>query len=484
MVTQDKRLELKVGVPVEALDDQVGHLSQVILNPGDGRVTALVVRRDGLPPRDYVIPVEFVEQASDDAIRLKLTKEEAQAQPLLHRNRYLAPASGAHGYPSGQVLFSLLGRQGHRGGGPEEVAEGTTDSPAAAIRAGQRVVATDGDVGRVDRVLVDSATKRATHFTVHKGLLLRKDIMVPVEWIAEIRPDLIKLAVEKAALEHLPTYQPDQELQWAVEDALWSDHRLVDEVFTLYPIHVSVHDGVVTLRGNVRNAAQKRHVLKLVSGVPGVLSVNNHVVADDELEQAITQALAADPRTRGAQIRVYSWLGNVHLDGEVPTNEARSAAEQVAAAMPGVRGVVNFLSVEGVPALVEVERLRDLTTGQPVYARHPSADDGQTLVGQVDKLILDPGTWRVRGIIVKTRSGDGDGSASQPRDAGMIAVPIERVDRVTLGGVYLSLTEQEIARLPRLDAKVYHAPDRDWQPPTPYRREDIVLDFAHHLAAR
>src|SRR5438874_12870215 len=98
MVNHKQRWEFKIGVPVEAIEGPVGRLRQVVLDPGDSRVASLVVRRGGLPARDSVVPVEAVESASDDAIKLKLTKDEVDALPLFQQQRYFAPASDAGGY--------------------------------------------------------------------------------------------------------------------------------------------------------------------------------------------------------------------------------------------------------------------------------------------------------------------------------------------------------------------------------------------------
>ncbi|HKP53948.1 MAG TPA: PRC-barrel domain-containing protein [Chloroflexia bacterium] len=76
--------------------DSIGHLKKVVVNPGDGRVTALVVPHAGLPSRDFVIPVEAVESATDFVVRLKFTKEQVEAQ---HRTRI-----GSHLFHTGAKI--------------------------------------------------------------------------------------------------------------------------------------------------------------------------------------------------------------------------------------------------------------------------------------------------------------------------------------------------------------------------------------------
>jgi hypothetical protein len=195
--------------------------------------------------------------------------------------------------------------------------------------------------------------------------------------------------------------------------------------------------------------------------------VNNLITADDELEQAVKAALARDPRTRDLNIRVYSWLAHVHLDGEVPTKVDRKIAQEIAESVPGVENVVNLLDVKGVPTPWERQRLRELATGQPVFA------DGSA-IGQVQKLLVDPQTWRVTGIVVRTKASDAHGDS--------IVVPVEYVQRSELGSVHLSLSESEVSKLPRFDPAAYTEPDKYWQPPLPYKSEHIALDMSREMA--
>jgi hypothetical protein len=76
------------------------------------------------------------------------------------------------------------------------------------------------------------------------------------------------------------------------------------------------------------------------------LGVDNRLVADDELEQALAEALEADPRIRAAAIEVRVVLGVVELRGRVATAEEREEAARVAHQVSGVQAVANQLAVE------------------------------------------------------------------------------------------------------------------------------------------
>ncbi|MEW5872830.1 MAG: BON domain-containing protein [Chloroflexota bacterium] len=72
--------------------------------------------------------------------------------------------------------------------------------------------------------------------------------------------------------------------------------------------------------------------------------------SDENLRAAILAAFAADERTAIAGLRLGVLNGIVHLAGKVDTLERRAAAEEIAAEVPGVRGVVNRIETPGAPS--------------------------------------------------------------------------------------------------------------------------------------
>jgi hypothetical protein len=97
-------------------------------------------------------------------------------------------------------------------------------------------------------------------------------------------------------------------------------------------------------------------------------------------------------------------------------------------------------------------------------------------------MLVDPRTWRINAIVVRTKSGAQADQSVQSGAEETIVVPVEHMQRATVGAVYLSLTEEQVSRLPRFDPADYPSPDNDWQPPTPYRREDIAFDMGREMA--
>lgn len=71
---------------------------------------------------------------------------------------------------------------------------------------------------------------------------------------------------------------------------------------------------------------------------------------DERLRAAILAAFAADNRTTGAELRVGVLNRIAHLAGTVSSAEKRSAAEEIARKVPGVRAVVNRIQAPGAPS--------------------------------------------------------------------------------------------------------------------------------------
>jgi hypothetical protein len=72
-------------------------------------------------------------------------------------------------------------------------------------------------------------------------------------------------------------------------------------------------------------------------------------LSDESIRAAVVASLAADRRTSAEALRVGVLNGVAHLAGKVGSLLARAAAEELAAQVPGVRGVANRIEAPGAP---------------------------------------------------------------------------------------------------------------------------------------
>ena len=73
-------------------------------------------------------------------------------------------------------------------------------------------------------------------------------------------------------------------------------------------------------------------------------------IPDESLRTTILAELAVDDRTASADLRVGVLNSIVHLAGRVDSLAKRSAAEEIAQRVDGVRGVVNRIEAPGAPS--------------------------------------------------------------------------------------------------------------------------------------
>jgi osmotically-inducible protein OsmY len=122
-------------------------------------------------------------------------------------------------------------------------------------------------------------------------------------------------------------------------------------------LQIKVLAKVVTMSGFVPSYNMRRMVLQAVAQVQGVKSVVDSLYTDRDLAIDVSQLLKLDPITEHAHnIRVTSNQGHVTLTGKVATIEIIEAAGQLPFRVPGVKGVINHLSLFAI-SLMDIKRL-------------------------------------------------------------------------------------------------------------------------------
>jgi len=180
--------------------------------------------------------------------------------------------------------------------------------------------------------------------------MLAEDLVAQVKGVRAIENDV---RVETSG------NRADDEIRHDIEARLARDTR-VDAL----PIDVEVDDGIVTLTGIAGSAAERLHAIRLsyVDGVEHVhgdelvvtFAINDDMLRsneetnfedDDNIADAINDALLYDPRVDSYKVTVSVNDGHATLTGTVPTISAYDAAERDARLTTGVERVSNLISV-------------------------------------------------------------------------------------------------------------------------------------------
>jgi osmotically-inducible protein OsmY len=151
----------------------------------------------------------------------------------------------------------------------------------------------------------------------------------------------------------------DRDLQEHVQNALdWEPS--VDAA----DIGVSVDNGIVTLRGDVKTYLEKASAERVALGVYGVKAVANDVNVnlsdgqhrtDTEVAQAVVSALKWNTAVPEDKMSVSVSNGWVTLKGHVDWEYQRAAAENTVRYLIGVRGVTNTIAVQPRLSAIDVK---------------------------------------------------------------------------------------------------------------------------------
>lgn len=162
-------------------------------------------------------------------------------------------------------------------------------------------------------------------------------------------------------------------------------------------IGVTVDQGVVTLRGDVKTYAEKAAAERVALRVFGVKAVANDVEVrivktaertDSDIAQTIVNALAWNTQIPPNKVRVSVSNGWVTLNGDLDWQYQKDAATRVVRVLTGVRGVTNLATVKPHVTVTDVQAKIEaaLTRSAEIDARRITVNvtDGQvTLSGNV-----------------------------------------------------------------------------------------------------
>ena len=151
----------------------------------------------------------------------------------------------------------------------------------------------------------------------------------------------------------------DRDLQLQVQNALeW------DPSIDAGDVGVSVENGVVTLRGDVRSFSDKESAARVALAVYGVKAVANdvnvrldtgHVPTDTDIAQTVVSALRWNTSVPDEKIIAAVDNGWVTLKGRVNWEYQRAAAFRTVRDLTGVRGVTNAITLEPHVSAVDVK---------------------------------------------------------------------------------------------------------------------------------
>jgi sporulation protein YlmC with PRC-barrel domain len=219
----DMNSAYQIGSDVTCKDGECGSLIRVIVNPVARTVTHLVVEPAHSPDNARLVPVTLIDPtATVDTIRLGCDHAGFEALEYAQTEDYLPGEQDGLGYSADQTLrlpYFPYGGGVFPAPGPGNIG-GELTAPAVAeprvvthdrvpagdvqIRRHQSVHATDGDIGRVQGLVVDPRDEHVTHVLLQEGHLWgKKTVAIPIGAVTDVK-DGIHLDLTKNEVRDLP----------------------------------------------------------------------------------------------------------------------------------------------------------------------------------------------------------------------------------------------------------------------------------------
>jgi sporulation protein YlmC with PRC-barrel domain len=209
--------QFTIGAEATCTDGVCGDLSQIVIDPVGRVVTHLVVEPKHRSGLGRLVPLDLVDGTTED-IRLRCTMAEFERLDRAEETQFLPGGLGEYGgYPAGQTLVwpyyglaggmlgNVIGGGVGVGNASLPVVHDTLPLGEVAVRRGDQVHATDGDIGRVQGLVIDPSSRHVSHILLQEGHLWgRKEIAIPISAVSGVDEQGIRLKMSKDDVADLP----------------------------------------------------------------------------------------------------------------------------------------------------------------------------------------------------------------------------------------------------------------------------------------
>lgn len=198
----DEGQRITIGSVARCTDGPCGTVIRVVIDPVARSVTHIVVEprhREGL---GRLVPLDLVE-VGPGGVTLGCTTAQFEKLDAAEESHFLPSDVSFPGYASSQVFALPLFGLGSSSIMPPVTVD-TLPLGEVAVRRGEQVHATDGEIGRVQGLVIEPASHHVTHVLLQEGHLWgRKDVAIPIGAVTAIENG-IRLNMTKQEVQALP----------------------------------------------------------------------------------------------------------------------------------------------------------------------------------------------------------------------------------------------------------------------------------------
>lgn len=220
--------QFTIGAEASCSDGVCGEVTRVVIDPVAETLTHLVVEPKHQQGAGRLVPLDLLDTASSE-VRLRCTLADFDELDAADETRFLPGNRGYGGYGSGQALLLPyygvgagtgmgmgasglgLGMTAGMGGSnlDQPVTTDLVPSGEVSVNRGDRVIAIDGEIGRVQGLVIARPDHQVTHVLLQEGHLFgRKDVAIPISAVTSV-DDGIQLNISKQQVKDLPAIDID-----------------------------------------------------------------------------------------------------------------------------------------------------------------------------------------------------------------------------------------------------------------------------------
>jgi sporulation protein YlmC with PRC-barrel domain len=197
-----------IGATATCSDGPCGAVSRVVVDPVARELTHLVIEPEHRSGLGRLVPLDMVEPGDGD-LRLHCTLAEFDKLPSAEEMDFLPGGSGYDAYEAHEAYYWPY--FGLEGGADPALAlasavetKDTLPPGEIGVRRGEPVHASDGEIGKVEGLVVDSTRGHVTHVLLQEGHLWgRKQVAIPIDAVERIDRG-ITVTLSKHEIESLP----------------------------------------------------------------------------------------------------------------------------------------------------------------------------------------------------------------------------------------------------------------------------------------
>ncbi len=194
--------QFTIGAKATCTDGACGEVSRVVVDPVARTVTHLVVEPTYRRGLGRLVPLDLVDATAGE-VALGCTMAAFEKLEFAEETHFLPGIRGWAGYSAMQT-FSWPYYGIGAGNSTMPVTQDTVPLGEVAVRRGEHVHATDGDIGRVQGLVIEPRESHVTHVLLQEGHLWgRKEVAIPIGAVVAV-DNGIRLNMTKQQVQDLP----------------------------------------------------------------------------------------------------------------------------------------------------------------------------------------------------------------------------------------------------------------------------------------